>query len=199
MYIAPIMFGFLRANPSVQIRSLLVDRVVDLHEESIDVAIRIAAMRDSSLRATRVGQVVRVLCAAPGYLKAHGVPRRPSDLRKHQVVMFAAGSPPGDWSFSHGRKTQRVALTPTLVTNSTEVSLQAGITGLGIVRALSYQVADDVAAGRLVRILTRYEPSAVPIQVVHTHGLHPSLRVRVFVDYVVSALRSDQRLRSMNF
>lgn len=195
VYVAPILLRFLGAHPGVRARALLVDRVVDLLEEGVDVAIRIAHLRDSSLRAVRVGEVRRVLCASPGYLAARGRPRSPAELRGHDVIAFASGAPPREWSFPRGRRTTRVTIAPRLVTNNTETSIAAALAGEGVVRALSYQVADEIAAGRLVRVLAEHEPPPIPIHVVHGVGGATPARVKAFVDAAVESLRADRRIR----
>lgn len=193
-YVAPLLLAFLRRHSRVRARALLVDRVVDLVAEGVDVAVRIAHLKDSSLRATKVGAVRRVLCASPGYLEAHGTPKRIADLREHDTIAFSLGDAPRDWTFAGGRSAGRVAIEPRLVTNSTETSLRAAVAGRGITRALSYQVASDVRAGRLVVVLPELEPPPIPVHVVHAADGHPPARVRAFVDFVVTKLRADQRL-----
>ncbi|CAN5170487.1 LysR family transcriptional regulator [soil metagenome] len=193
IHVAPVLLGFLRKNPDVRARAFLVDRVVDLVEEGVDVGVRIAHLRDSSLRAVRVGAVRRVTCASPAYLDARGRPRKPADLRHHDVIAYAAGPPPRDWSFPRARRAQRVAIAPRLTTNSTETSVSAAIAGQGITRALSYQIESDVRAGRLVIVLRDHEPPPIPIHVVHAAGSAPA-RIRAFVDYAVMHLRADRRL-----
>jgi DNA-binding transcriptional LysR family regulator len=192
LYATPVLLEFLRAHPEMRTRALLVDRVVDLLEEGIDVAIRIAHLRDSSMRAVKVGSVRRVLCAAPSYLEARGRPRKPADLRRHAVISFAIGAPPRDWSFARQRRVARVPIDPVLATNSTDAAIDAAIAGHGITRALSYQIADEVRAGRLRVLLRDYEPPPIPIHVVHAGST--SARVRAFVDFAVERLRSDPRL-----
>jgi DNA-binding transcriptional LysR family regulator len=194
LHVTPVLLDFLRAHVEVRARALLVDRVVDMLEEGVDVAVRIAHLRDSSLRAVRVGEVRRVLCASPAYLDQHGRPRKPADLRRHAVIAVADGAPPREWSFPRDGRSQRVAIEPRLVTNGTETALSAAIVGLGITRALSYQVAEHVRHGRLVAILREHEPSPIPIHVVHASGASASARVRAFVDFAVERLRKDPRL-----
>jgi len=193
-YVTPILLAFLRRHPHVRARTVLADRVVDLVAEGIDVAVRIAHLKDSSLRAAKVGAVRRVLCASPAYLAAKGTPKRVADLRDHDTIAFTQGDAPRDWTFTGGRSSGRVAIAPRLVTNSTETSLRAAVAGRGITRALSYQVASDVRAGRLVVLLPELEPPPIPVHVVHAADSHPSARVRAFVDDAVAKLRGDERL-----
>jgi DNA-binding transcriptional LysR family regulator len=194
LYVAPLLLSFLRSHPEVRARSLLVDRVVDLVAEGIDVAVRIAHLEDSTLRAAKVGAVRRVVVASPGYLATHGTPEHARDLRGHHIVAFSMGEPAREWTFTRGRSTTRVPIDPRLVTNSTETSLRAALAGRGITRALSYQVASDVRAGRLVVLLPQLEPPPIPVHVVHAAGAEAPARVRAFIDHSVSKLRADERL-----
>lgn len=201
-YVAPVLTAFLRRHPHVRARAFLADRVVDLVAEGVDVAVRIAHLKDSSLRAVKVGAVRRVLCAAPSYLAARGTPRRVSDLRDHDTIAFSLGDAPRDWTFAGGRSSvthahaqaRRVMIEPRLVTNSTETSLRAAVAGCGITRALSYQVASEVRAGRLVVLLPELEPPPIPVHVVHAAEGQAPARVRAFVDFAVAKLRADERL-----
>lgn len=194
LHVTPAVVAFLAAHPDVTVRAALFDRVVDLLDERIDVAVRIARLSDSSLRAVRVGAVRRVTCASPAYLEAHGRPRTPADLRRHATIAFASGAAPREWSFPRPRRSDRVTIAPRLTANDTEATLFAARAGHGIVRALSYQVADDVRSGRLVVLLRAYEPPPIPIHVVHAAGAGAPARVRSFVDFMVDRLRADPRL-----
>ncbi len=193
-YVVPVLLEFLRANAAIEARALLLDRVVDLVDENVDVAVRIAHLRDSALHAARVGAMRRVVCAAPAYLAAHGRPKRPEDLRRHAVLAFASDARAHEWSFPRGRRTHRIAFTPRLVTNSVEATLQGAVAGHGIIRAHAYQVADELRAGRLELLLAEWEPPPIPIHVVHAAGARAPARVRAFVDFAVAALRGDPRL-----
>ena len=193
-HVAPILLRFLGKHPEIRARALLVDRVVELVDEGVDVAVRIAHLRDSTLRAARVGEVRLVTCASPAYLAARGTPRDPQDLAAHAVVAFAHGSIVREWSFPHARRAKRVVVEPRFITNSTETSIAAAVAGHGITRALSYQVAEHVVAGRLEVVLADHEPPTIPIQVVHAAS--PPARVRTCVDVLVEELRKDTRLRS---
>lgn len=194
LHVTPVLLDFLRTHAEVSARALLVDRVVDMLEEGVDVAIRIAHLRDSSLRSVRVGEVRRVVCASPAYLEKHGKPRKPADLSRHALIAFAEGAPPRDWSFPRERSAQRVVIEPRFVTNSTDMSLAAAVSGQGITRALSYQVVEHVRHRRLVVILRDHEPPPIPIHVVHGSGASAPARVRAFFDFAVERLRNDPRL-----
>lgn len=194
LYVTNILLAFLARHPEVRARALLVDRVVDLVGEGVDVAVRIAHLPDSLLRAAKVGAVRRVLCASPKYLDAAGRPQAPRDLADHATIAFALGTPPREWILPQKRGSHRVRLEPRLVVNSTRASIAAALAGHGIVRALSYQVASEVRAGKLEIILPDHEPAPLPIHVVHASGDRPPARVRAFVDFAVERLRRDERL-----
>jgi DNA-binding transcriptional LysR family regulator len=189
LHVAPVVLEFLRRHPLVEIRTLFVDRIVNLLDEGLDVAVRIAPLPDSSLTATRVGSVRRMVCAAPSYLAAHGTPVEPAELTKHDVVSLTGLTPSPGWTFAAGDGRVTVPVTPRLSTNLPDVALDAARAGHGLTMLLSYQVAADLEAGRLVAVLVEWEPPPLPIHVVHGAGRRPSARVRAFVDHAVAALR----------
>jgi DNA-binding transcriptional LysR family regulator len=190
MFVAPIVLRYLAMEPKVTARTFFVDRVVDLLDEGIDVAVRIARLPDSSLTAVRVGTVRRVLCAAPSYLAQRGTPRRPKDLVAHQIITLDALSPELHWSFASGRKAEVVSLTPRLVANTADVAIGAARAGLGITRVLSYTIEAEVKAGHLEVVLPSFEPPSVPIHLVYAEGRRATAKVRGFIDLAASTLRS---------
>ncbi|HET9955530.1 MAG TPA: LysR family transcriptional regulator [Polyangiaceae bacterium] len=193
LFIAPIAVSFLELFPKVQLRLMLVDHLVDMMAEGIDVAVRIAELPDSSLSATRVGSVRRVVCASPDYLAQHGEPRSPADLANHEAIQYAGGGPQR-WSFHWKNRTRVVSPKMRMTVNSTEVATQFAVAGLGLTRALVYQLVPELRAGKLKIILTKYEPPAVPIHVLHRERPRTSHKVRAFVDLVVQRLRAEAYL-----
>lgn len=191
LFVLPIVLRFLDAHPDVSVRTLFVDRVVNLVEEGLDVAIRIGELPDSSLHARRVGSVRRIVCAAPEYLSRHGVPQVPDELRNHRIVVSAASLTGVDWRFGHGAAATSVALRPRLITSSNGDAIDAAVAGWGITRLLSYQVAPELAAGRLRIVLAEHEPPPLPIHVVHAEGRRASGKLRAFVDRAVDELRAN--------
>jgi DNA-binding transcriptional LysR family regulator len=190
LFVAPVVFEFLALHAQVSVRTLFVDRIVDLVDEGLDVAVRIADLPDSSLSATRVGSVRRVLCASPAYLAGHGVPGKPSELAEHDAITFSTGGAEPEWRFE--RKGRRLSVQPRarLLVNTVEVALSAAVLGRGITRLLSYQVDAEVRAGRLRIVLPEYEPAPLPVHVVHAGGKRASAKVRSFVDLAVTRLRA---------
>lgn len=194
MFVAPILLEFLEQNPKVSGRALLADRVLDLIEEGLDVAVRIARLPDSSFTAIRVGSVRRVVVASPAYLKKHGVPRAPRDLAECSAVSFVQDRVGPPWSFGTGKRAVFVRPNSRLLVNSSEVGIQAAVDGFGVTRALSYMVASEVKAGRLRVILSEFEPEPIPIHVIHRDGRHAAAKVRAFVDFAVAQLRGNALL-----
>jgi DNA-binding transcriptional LysR family regulator len=191
MYVAPVLLDFLARFPDVTARMLLADRVVDLMEENLEVAVRIAHLEDSSLTAVRVGEVRRVICAAPAFLDADGRPRTPDDLAGAKMVTFTAGAAPDPWIFVRHGKRESFAPAAQLIANSNDVTIAAAEAGRGFVRALSYQVAPQLRAGTLEIVLAEYEEPPLPIHIVHIAGRRASARVRSFVDFAVERLRRE--------
>ena len=193
-FVAPIVLEFLRRHAGVSARLLLVDRIVDLIDEGIDVAVRIAELPDSGSSAVRVGTVRRVVCASPRFLARHGVPRRPRDLRELPAILFSAGAKPAPWSFSVGRRIEQVEPKAELVVDNAEVAIAAAVAGRGVTGALSYQVASELQSGKLRVVLTEFEPAALPVHLVHREGRRAAARVRAFVDLAVETLRAEPTL-----
>jgi DNA-binding transcriptional LysR family regulator len=191
MYVAPLLLAFLDGYPQVAARTLFVDWVVNLIEEGLDVAIRIAELPDSGLTALRVGSVRRVVCASPEYLAACGVPHEPGDLIRHRTIAFRGITPSTEWVFQGGAGDLVVRLSPRLVVNTAETAIAAALNGHGITRVLSYMIAPELAAGRLEIVLAEFEPAPVPIHIMHQEGRRASARVRAFVDFATERLRAD--------
>lgn len=192
-HVAPHVLAFVARHPAASVRALFVDRMVDLVEEGVDVAVRIAHLPDSSLTAVRVGAVRRVVCASPAYLAAHGEPRTPDDLAGHVSVVFSPSTAVTPWGFAAGPP---VAPPPArLVASTSDLAIAGALAGVGLTRTLSYQVRGEIADGRLVRLLTDHEPEPLPVHVVFPQGRTASARVRAFVDIVVAGLRTDPALR----
>ena len=196
LFVAPLLREFLGRHAQVNVRALFVDRVVDLIEEGLDVAVRVAHLSDASFSAIRVGAVRNVVCASPAYLKRHGVPRTPDDLKGRAALCYSADRSPPVWSFRSGKRTLSVRPSARLIVNSQEVAMQGAVAGEGVTRVLSYQAASDVKAGRLRIILSEFEPEPIPIHVIHREGKRAAARVRAFVDFAVAELRENPLLES---
>lgn len=196
VYVAPVMREFLAAHPALSVRALFADRLVDVAEEGIDVAVRIAALADSSLSAIRVGEVRVVLCAAPSYLRRRPPLAHPRDLlRGHETISFHPSLGEPRWSFlspSAEGPRARVELAPAarFVVSSTEVGVEAALEGGGVFRTFSYLVAPHLRSGALARVLADYEPAPVPVHLMIPEGRRASARVRAFVELAAERLRA---------
>lgn len=188
-HVTPIVAEFLDLYPEVQIELTLSDRNLDLIEEGLDLAVRIGELPNSRLVARKVGEVRRVLVGAPDYLERRGVPQRPSDLAGHDTIASIAAGQTLLWRFAGGGRDSGVTITPRLIVNEVESVLIAARSGRGLARALSYQVAPDLAQGTLVRLLREWEPPASPVQLVVPGGRHLAPKVRAFLDHAVSRLQ----------
>ncbi len=189
--VAPLLPAFLARYPDVSVDLLLVDRVVNLIDEGIDVAVRIAPLADSTLIARRLGQVRRVVCASPAYLKHYGTPRKPADLRAHNCLLNV-GSNAGDWRFQAGAREARLRVSGNFVSNSSDALIEVACQGVGLVRVLSYQVEAMLAAKQLVEVLGKFAVTATPINAVMSPGRMTLPKVRGLVDYLAQSL-DDKR------
>ena len=195
LYVMPLVSAYIERHAEVNVSCWFLDRLVNLVDVGMDVALRIGELPDSSLQAARVGQVRRVVCASPAYLKRHGVPKRPQDLARHTVVAASGISPAAEWRFVDKGAPLTVKLAPRITTTSNDSALAAALAGVGLTRLMSYQVAQEVAAGRLRIVLAGHEPAPLPVQVVHREGRHASAKARAFIDLAVETLRADASLR----
>lgn len=194
LYVTPVLATYLQRHPEVDAQCLFLDRIVNVVEEGIDVAVRIGELPDSSLRAARVGRVRRVLVASPDYLGRHGEPKRPEDLAEHTIVSAAGVTPMPEWRFNDGGSSIVHRVTPRMRTTTNDSAISAALAGLGITRVMSYQVAALLQTGRLRRLLENFEPAPAPVHVVHHEGRRATQKVRKFVDLAVDTLRADVAL-----
>jgi DNA-binding transcriptional LysR family regulator len=194
LYVTPVLVDYLKQCPEVDAQCLFVDRIVNLDEEGVDVAIRIGELPDSSLQAVKVGRVRRVLVASPGYLAAQGRPERPQDLERHTLISAGGGSMGADWRFVDQGKALVQPVQARMRTTSNDSAIAAAVAGLGITRLLSYQVAEQLRLGSLEILLQHFEPPPLPIHVVHREGRRATQKVRGFIDLAVDRLRADPAL-----
>lgn len=191
MYVTPILGDFLDLHPDVSARTLFVDRIVNLVDEGMDVAIRLGSLPDSSLVAVRCGSVRQMVVASPDYLIRHGVPAMPESLAGHQIIKATATTPGNEWKFQHNNKPIAVRLEPRVRMNTNDAAIELAVRGGGVARLISYQVAPFIADGRLQTVLEAFEMPSQPVHVVHQEGRLVSAKVRAFVDFMAQRLRQD--------
>ncbi|AUO24319.1 LysR family transcriptional regulator [Pseudomonas sp. NC02] len=193
LFVAPILGEYLDLFAQVSINALLVDRVVNMTDEGVDVAVRIGHLQEPGQQAIKVGEVRRVVCAAPAYLERHR-PLHPGQLREAKIVTSSSSQLVSEWQFREGGQPLSVAVEPRLVVTANNAAINLARLGWGVTRVLSYQVASDVRAGALEIVLQDFEPPALPIHVVFQNNARVPAKVNTFVDFLVSRLGQDAAL-----
>jgi DNA-binding transcriptional LysR family regulator len=186
LHVAPLVCTYLTKHPAVRAELTLTDRVVNLVEDGVDVAVRIGQLEDSSHVARNVGATRRVIVASPKYLKRRKPPTTPEALASHDLIHFTALNPTPEWRFSHEGTETRIPFTPAFVTNSADAAIGHAEGRGGLTMVLGYQVADAVRAGRLRVVLSDFEPAPLPIHLVYPTTRLLSAKVRAFVTLVTS-------------
>jgi DNA-binding transcriptional LysR family regulator len=184
LHVSPVMSAYLMRYPEVSGELRLSDRMINLVEDGVDIAIRIGHLADSSLVARHVGEMRRIVVASSGYLKRHGEPSTPRAIASHQTIQFGATAVQPDWHFVEDGREIRVACTPRLTTNSADAAIQYAEQGGGLTRVLAYQAADAIKGGRLRIVLQRFEQPPLPIHIVYPTSRLLSAKVRTFIDLV---------------
>ncbi|QPF88153.1 LysR family transcriptional regulator [Bradyrhizobium genosp. L] len=189
LHVLPIVTRFLEAYSEVSVGLVMTDRLAHFLEDQVDVAIRIGPLPDSNLIATRLGAVRHVICASPDYLAANGIPAALDDLAQHRLISFQSVSALSSWIFETGGTETTVPFRSRLSVNTIDAAIDAAQSGAGLVRAVSYQVADHVRDGRLAIVLQDFEPQRRPVHLVYDSQNRLALKLRAFVDFVVPRLR----------
>ncbi|WAT07953.1 LysR family transcriptional regulator [Rouxiella badensis] len=181
-HVAPLVMEFQAQHPEIQIELILNDRNLEMIDQGIDVAVRIGNLADSSKVARRLGEVSVVVVASPEYLEYQTPVCHPADLAAHQIIL-SSNDAFNEWRFGPHEEGPRVRLSPHLLFNDVETRRLAVIAGKGIARLLSYQVADELANGTLVRLLPEFEPLPLPVQLVVQNIQRMPIKVRAFWDF----------------
>ena len=195
LHMLPIVNEFLAEYGDVDVRLVLGDRIDNLMQEHLDLAVRIGDLADSTLVATRVGVTRRVVCASPAYLSRHSAPQAPQDLQAHACIVFDAMGSMQEWAFKSGSATVTAAIRPRLIVNSAEAAIDSAIAGVGITRVISYQAQSALQQSTLVKSLIQFEPDPVPINLLYTAQRRLPLKLRAFLDFAAPRLRA--RLNSL--
>ena len=185
LHVSPVMSAYLKRYPEVSGDLRLQDRVVNLVEDGIDVAVRIGELADSTLVARHVGEMRRIVVGSPAYLKRRGEPKTPAEIATHETIQFGATAGLADWRFVEDGGEVRAAIAPRFVTNSADAAIQHAEAGGGLTRVLAYQAAEAIKAGRVKIVLAKFELPAMPIHLVYPTSRLLSAKVRTFIDLVV--------------
>jgi DNA-binding transcriptional LysR family regulator len=193
-HILPILVNFLSAYPNIKMQLSQTDRAVNLLEENVDLAVRLGSLRESSLIATRVGLVRRVLCASPQYLEARGTPGVPEDLANHDCITSEA-THSRDWNFRKSGTDYSIAISHRLMVTTVETAIDAALAHVGIAHLMSYHAAGYVANGQLRIVLERFEPPLRPLSLVYPSQRQMPLKLRAFLDFATPRLREMLALK----
>jgi DNA-binding transcriptional LysR family regulator len=189
LHALPVVTRFLSAYSEVSVAIVLTDRVTHFLDDQVDVALRIGALPDSTLVATRLGTVRHVVCASPDYLAANGTPMTLDDLARHSVISFQNTSVLSTWDFQVDGAEVAASFRSRLGVNAIDAAIEASLSGAGLVRAVSYQVVDHVRSGRMKVVLDAFAPPPRPVHLVYDRQNRLPLKLRAFVDFVVPRLR----------
>jgi len=181
LHVSPVMSAYLKRYPEVSGELRLSDRMINLVEDGVDLAVRIGHLADSSLVARNVGDMRRIVVASTDYLKQRGAPTTPADIAGHDTIQFGAS----DWHFVEDGREIRVACTPRFITNSADAALLHAEQGGGLTRVMAYQAADAITGGRLKVVLEKFEQPPLPINIVYPTSRLLSAKVRTFIDLVI--------------
>jgi DNA-binding transcriptional LysR family regulator len=184
LHVSPVVSAYLKRYPEVAVDLRLSDRMINLVEEGVDLAVRIGHLPDSTLVARHVGEMRRIVVASKEYLKRRGEPKTPEAIASHDTVQFGAMTAEPEWRFASDGREIRVSSAPRLATNSADAAIQYAEQGGGLTRVLAYQAAESLKAGRLKIVLAAFEQPALPIHVVYPTSRLLSAKVRTFVDLV---------------
>lgn len=195
-FVTPIVTEYLDQHPQVSASCWFLDRLVNMIEEGVDVAVRFAVLPDSSLQAIPVGRMRVVTCASPAYLARHGTPRTPADLESHNIVCTGAVAPGNELRFSQNGRSRGMKIQPRLSTTTNESAVAAAVTDFGLTQQMLYKVAEPLASGQLQEVLCDFEPPALPVHVLHREGRYASRRVRAFLDLAIERLRALPELQA---
>ncbi|ALN90874.1 MULTISPECIES: LysR family transcriptional regulator [Lysobacter] len=190
LHVVPITAEFLRAYPDVDVRLVLGDRMFNLLDEHVDLAVRIGELPDSTLVASRVGATRHVVSGSPAYLDRHGRPQQLTDLSGHDIITFDHLTGPGAWKFRMGSSEASVPVRARMTVNTADAAVAAAIAGAGLTRTLCYQLAEHVRRKTLELVLPEFEPVPWPINLVYLQQGRLPLKVRAFLDFVTPRLRA---------
>lgn len=181
--IAPVLPGFLKQHPNLNIDLQLEDRRTDLFSEGIDLAVRIGKLEDSTLIATRIGELSKAYCASPDYLREHGEPRHPSELHQHKLLRYSLIPASDEWGLDR-ENSQGLPRTWQLSANNGEVLREAAIQGLGIAILPTFIVMDALRDGRLKEIMLKYTQALTGIYAVRPSRRFTPAKISLLIQYL---------------
>lgn len=191
IHIAPLISSFAKKYPDVQVQLQLTVNPPPLTEDAFDVCIRFGEPPDARVIARRIASNRRLICASPGYLTRHGVPKKPSDLAVHNCIGIRQGDEAyGIWHLSAGQKSETIKVRGALSTNDGEIAVNWALAGHGLLMRAEWDVAKYLQSGRLSTVLDDWQTPPADIFAVYPQRLQTAARVKAFVDWVVQAFSS---------
>jgi len=187
-HLARAIGGYNQIFPQVQIEMFLTERLHDLAEDGLDLAIHVGHLEDSSLIAKRLASTRMVVCGSPAYFEKYGLPKTPEDLVDHKCLIFSPRTPANEWSFKKDNKQFNVRVSGDIRSNIGDALRIASMQDSGLIQLPTYMTGLDIKAGRLQVVLEDYEPPESPINALYLHRKHLSAKVRTFVDYLYEIL-----------
>jgi len=184
--LTPVLPEFLARHPLIELDLLPTDRVIDMVEEGVDIAIRIGRLADTSFMARKIGEDKRLICAAPADLARHGTPRRPADLARHNCIVSRERAYLNRWPFRIDGQVSEIEVAGRIAVNEGEMQMQLALQGIGIVRLTRLTMARAIREGALVRLLDDYSADEpVGIHAVYPHRRHLAPKVPAFVNFLI--------------
>lgn len=181
-FLAPLVSRFMEKYPDVQVELLCTDRAVDLMEEGFDVAVRAGHLPDSSLMARRLGDIERLVVASPEYLQARGAPKTPSDLTKHECLFFGKSLEGNVWTLHAGGRSVDVKVSGRLAVNEPDMLRAVTATGVGVALIPGQQCLEDLASGKLQRVLPDWSSAGAPVHALYPPTRHHVPKVMAFIE-----------------
>ena len=182
-HLAAALSDFLKLHARTQVELIVLERAVNLVEERIDLAVRISNQLDETLVARRIATCRSAICAAPAYLAAHTAPKTPEQLRTHPCITHARVGRT-EWRLTRDGQAVKIPVSGPLQSDEVAVVRAAALEGLGIAQLPTYFICDDLAKGRLVRLLPKYEPETLGIHAVYLSRQHQPLLLRAMLDFL---------------
>lgn len=196
--VVPHIAAFCRVYPEIELVLSLSERIRDLTAEGLDCSLRVGALPDSAMIGRPLGGMALLTCAAPDYLRQHGVPQSWSDLREHRGVLHFSGRTgrPYDWNFVVDGAVVTTEVRSAIAVNDAEANVSCALQGMGLARAARYQVRRHLQSGALVEVLAATPPPPSPISLLYPQGRMSSPRLRVFADWLAELLHRDTDLQA---
>lgn len=190
LHLAPLWPKFMAMHPEVELEIALIDRVVDIVEEGFDLAIRISRSGPTSHAARKLAASHNICCASPGYLKRHGTPLTPADLKEHNCIGYRYSATADEWSFSDEKgQPHPVKVSCSMHTNNGDTARAAALGGAGIIWQPTFLIGADLRAGRLVALLPGYKLPDIDVLALYPSRRHLSAKVRVMIDFLAAEFK----------